>query len=65
MKLYFIVVGQAQWGDGYRLVTVCTYGDFYSAASLEHQDTGTMTCYPNQSLPYSNNAKRQAREQEV
>ena len=47
----------------------------YSAASLEHQAASIMTCYPNQShlswywvnqsLPYTNNAERQAREQQV
>ena len=37
-------------GGGYRLVTVSTQGEFiYSAASLEHQATGTMTYYPTQS----------------
>ena len=28
VKLYFTVGGQAQWGGGYRLVTVYTHGVF-------------------------------------
>ena len=45
-----------------------------SAASLEHQATSTMTCYPtqsyypetaNKSLPYPNNAERPARKRQV
>ena len=44
----------------------------YSAASLGHQATGTMTCYltlswhwANQSLPYPNNAKHYAKKGQV
>ena len=46
----------------------------YSAASLGHQATSTMTCFPtqslswhwgNQSLPYSNNAECMARNRQV
>ena len=55
--------------------TVCTHGDFYSAASLAQQAAGTMTCYPMQShypdteqiksLPSPNNAEHQARRRQV
>ena len=50
MKLCFTVVGKAQLGDGYRLVTVCTHGDFIA---LPHWNTrpltGTITCYSTKS----------------
>ena len=51
-------------GEGYPLVT----WRLYSAASLGHQATGMMSCYPPQSqYPYTEptytNAERQARNQ--
>ena len=57
--------------DGYRLLTMCAYSDFYSAAPLGKQAVSTMTWYctpvtlswhwANQSFPYSNNAEHQAK----
>ena len=41
-----LVEGGGEW---FRLVTVRTHGDFYSAVSLGHQATCTMICYPTQS----------------
>ena len=51
-------------------MTVRVHGDVHSVASLEHQATSTMTCYPTQlhypdTEPYPNNAKHQARERQV
>ena len=48
MKLCFTIEGKAQWGDGYQLVSACSWW-LYSAASLEFQTTGTMACYLTQS----------------
>ena len=74
MKLFFTVMSQTQSGVE-RLVPTCDSAHslwLYSPATLGHQAAGTMTCYPTQShypdtetLSYPNNAKCQARKQQL
>ena len=63
LLFYILAISKVTSKDRYRLVTVCTHGDFYSIAPLGNQDTSTMSQFPtqshypdtNQSLPYPNN----------
>ena len=58
--------------DKYRLVTVCTYGNFIVLPHWGNQASGTMTCYPtqpqiswnwaNHSLPYPIDAEYHAKK---
>ena len=74
MKLSFNVVGQADWLEEYRLVTVCTQSDFIVLPHWNNRPPALLPAIPpvtlsspwaNQSLPYPNNDECHTREWQV